>query len=108
MELLKEYDAIEGALAYIAVAGGTDALSGTASWNTYRPVISCPPDAPNGSCLTNPPGSSNVYVAKPDNAARFLAQMFSAVNPSYKEMIRLKNANKVDELLKQDAELRGF
>lgn len=30
--LVREYDSMKGPLVYIAVAGGTDALSGTISW----------------------------------------------------------------------------
>jgi 5-(carboxyamino)imidazole ribonucleotide mutase len=80
ISILKEYDGLPGKLAYIAVAGGTDALSGTVAFHSTRPVISCPPDAPNKSCLTNPPGSSNVYIENPSNVAEFLQQYFS--NPA--------------------------
>ena len=65
----------------IAVAGGTDALSGTLSFHSLHPVVSCPPDPPNESCLRNPPGSSNATVYSPRNAARFVAQLFAARDP---------------------------
>lgn len=104
--LVREYDSMKGPLVYIAVAGGTDALSGTISWASIRPVISCPPDAPNQSCLTNPPGSSNVYVARPDNAARFVAQMFSSCNPDYATAIINANAKKISDLENDDKRLR--
>eukprot|EP00666_Eupelagonemidae_sp_cell4sb_P017931 gene17931-biopygen4662 len=48
-------------LVIIGCAGGTDALSGTASFLSNWPVVSCPPDGDNESCLRNPPGSSNAY-----------------------------------------------
>ncbi|EER06007.1 Phosphoribosylaminoimidazole-succinocarboxamide synthase, putative [Perkinsus marinus ATCC 50983] len=65
-------------MAIIASAGGTDALSGTASFLSVWPVVSCPPDPHNPSCIGNPPLSSNVYVQRPGNAARFIAQMFGS------------------------------
>merc|ERR1719247_2263400 len=56
---------------------GTDALSGTASYLSKFPVVSCPPDGMNNTCLTNPPGSSNAFIVKPSNIAKFAAQMFA-------------------------------
>ena len=58
-EIINAYNDIRsGSLVFIAVAGGTDALSGTLSYHSLHPVISCPPDGLNQSCLTNPSGSS--------------------------------------------------
>lgn len=84
LQLLKEYDEYDGPLLYMAIAGDVDALSGTVSWGTNRPVLTCPPDHPNSSGIGNPPGSSNAYIGRADNAARFAAQMFSYVNPNCK------------------------
>merc|ERR1712139_156525 len=61
----------------VGCAGGTDALSGTASYLANFPVVSCPPDGMNNTCLTNPPGSSNSFVCKPANVAKFAAQLFA-------------------------------
>lgn len=104
--MVREYDEYRGPLAIIAVAGGTDALSGTASFHSLHPVISCPPDAPNQSCLTNPPGSSNAYIARPDNVARFIAQMFSHHNPDYVDTLSGQVANKVRKLQEADGKFR--
>jgi len=93
-DLLEEYDRLEGALAYITVAGGTDALSGRVAFKSYRPTISCPPDHPNMSCLTNPTDSSNAYVGRPENVARFIAQMFSAINPGYRQRVEVRSLAK--------------
>ena len=64
----------------IACAGGTDALSGTASFHSVFPVVSCPPEVTvvNQTCLTNPPGSSNSFIKSPGNTARHVAQIFSS------------------------------
>lgn len=100
--MVQFYNQEKGPLAFVAVAGGTDALSGTLSFHSIYPVISCPPDAPNQSCLTNPPGSSNAYIARPDNAARFIAQMFSHVVPGYKEVLKNGIDAKVAALVAAD------
>lgn len=106
MELIGDYDRLEGALVFIAVAGGTDALSGTLSFHALHPVVSCPPDAPNESCLRNPPGSSNAYLALPRNAARFVAQLFAHLNPQARDRLEREKAQKVDQLGRKDAEVR--
>jgi len=103
--IVDEYDALSGSLAYILVAGATDAISGTSSFTSYRPSVSCPPDHPNMSCISNPPGSSNAYVGRPDNAARFVAQMFAKLNPKYEQAIIRENESKISSLEKQDLEL---
>ena len=106
LEILADYDAMKGPLAYVAVAGGTDALSGTTSYLSPRPTISCPPDAPNNSCLTNPPGSSNAYIPNPSNVGRFIAQMFSHLNPAYAQLLQDERASKSAGLRADDAKLR--
>jgi phosphoribosylaminoimidazole carboxylase PurE protein len=107
MALIGEYNRMEGALAFIAVAGGTDALSGTLSFHALHPVVSCPPDAPNESCLRNPPGSSNAYVALPRNAARFVAQLFAHLNPHARGQLEREQGQKVEQLARKDREVRG-
>jgi len=90
----------------IAVAGGTDALSGVASFHSIHPVISCPPNpAEYESCLKNPPGSSNSTILKPANAARHVAMIIGNYNPAVREYILSKNAEKVAKLEKADKKL---
>ena len=103
--MIDMYNAIRNPLAIVAVAGGTDALSGTASFHSIHPVISCPPDAPNDSCLTNPPGSANAYIARAGNVGKFLAQMFSGVNDYARERLVELNQAKVDSLVKDDGRI---
>lgn len=106
-KMIDEYSDLKGPLAIVAVAGGTDALSGTASYHSVHPVISCPPDTPNNSCLTNPPGSSNAYIARPENVGKFIAQMFSQVNPKYHDRIIELNDNKINDLQAGDKKLQA-
>ena len=105
-EIVAAYNALGGSVAFITVAGGTDALSGTVAWQALGPVISCPPDAPNESCLTNPPGSSNAVVEHPENAARFIAQLYAGVNPKFRERLEREKTNKLAGLRKADARYR--
>lgn len=106
IKIIKEYDSMKGPLVYISAAGMTDASSGTVSYHSLRPVISCPPDAPNLTCLTNPKMSSNATIYNPANVARFIAQMFSYVNPAYAEAILKENIKKEAELTEADIKLR--
>merc|ERR1711879_987033 len=86
---------------------GTDALSGTASYLANFPVVSCPPDGMNKSCLTNPPGSSNAFVCKPANVAKFAAQMFSRSSAEVSAALDASIAEKIVKLEKADAQLTG-
>ena len=104
MEIIREYNAVGGLVAYVAVAGGTDALSGALSYHTFGPVISSPPDAPNKSCLENPPGSSNSYIERPSNVGRFIAQMYAGVNPRFKKILEAEKVEKLESLVNSDAE----
>ncbi len=106
LELLAEYEGLGAPLAFIAVAGGTDALSGTLSFHASSPVISCPPDAPNPSCLANPPGSSNATIYEPGNVGKFVAQMYAAFNAGYAERLRRAREEKLARLAEKDREFR--
>jgi phosphoribosylaminoimidazole carboxylase PurE protein len=105
LELIRHYES-EGALVWVAVAGGTDALSGTLAFHADQPVVSCPPDGSNQSCLTNPPGSSNAVIPRPKNVARFIAQMYSSANPRLKELLQLSREEKIRHLEAKDEEFR--
>merc|ERR1712157_452491 len=89
----------------VGCAGGTDALSGTASYLANFPVVSCPPDGMNDTCLTNPPGSSNACIIKPANVAKFAAQMFSRSCGQIAEALQANIADKVTKLEKADEQL---
>jgi len=106
MEIVEAHNTLEGSVAFVTIAGGTDALSGTVSWHAMGPVISCPPDAPNDSCLTNPPGSSNAVIEHPVNAARFIAQLYAGVNPKFRERLGRETAGKLADLRKADERYR--
>jgi 5-(carboxyamino)imidazole ribonucleotide mutase len=106
LRIIGEYESEGAPLAYVAVAGGTDALSGTLSFHTSNPVISCPPDPPNASCLSNPPGSSNATIYDPRNVARFIAQIYAPFNSVYREKLLRSRGEKIKQLETKDEELR--
>ncbi len=115
-EVIEEYNEVGALYTIVGVAGGTDALSGTASFHAYGLVISCPPDTYsadkskpdkfNETCLTNPPGSPNVYIARPGNVGKAVAQMYAGVNPRFRELLEERNAKKITGLEKADEKFR--
>merc|ERR1711988_1293570 len=103
--LLAEYGKSSRPVMMVGCAGGTDALSGTASYLANFPVVSCPPDGMNNTCLTNPPGSSNAYILKPANVAKFAAQLFSRSCPEIAAALNANIAEKITKLEKADEQL---
>jgi len=103
--VISEYNKSTEPMMMVGCAGGTDALSGTASYLAKFPVISCPPDGMNNTCLTNPPGSSNGYIMKPANVAKFAAQFFAAQCPQVSAALEAGIAEKIHKLEKADEQL---
>jgi fusion protein PurCD len=104
-EVLEHYNKSTEPMVIIGCAGGTDALSGTASYLSRFPVVSCPPDGMNQSCLNNPPGSSNAYIMRPANAARFAAQALSLYCPLVNAALEASTKEKITKLEQADAKL---
>jgi len=105
--LIEEYSKATEPVMMVGCAGGTDALSGTASYLSKFPVVSCPPDGMNNTCLTNPPGSSNAYIMKPSNIAKFAAQLFAHASKDIAAALEASIAEKIDKLEKADAKVGG-
>merc|ERR1711988_1572609 len=104
--LLEQYNKSVEPTMIVGCAGGTDALSGTASYSSKHPVVSCPPDGMNNTCLTNPPGSSNAFIVKPSNVAKFAAQMFAQSCPSVAVALDKSIKEKITKLEEADAQLQ--
>merc|ERR1712048_453049 len=105
--LIRKYNSSKRPIMMVGCAGGTDALSGTASYLAKFPVVSCPPDGMNQTCLTNPPGSSNAFIVKPANIAKFAAQMFARHSKEIAEALDSNITEKITKLEKADAQLTG-
>ena len=106
--IISEYEALRGFFVYLAITGKTDALSGILSYHATRPVVNCPPDAHNESCLNNPSGSSNLYITNPHNAARAVAQILTSVNPKYQELLRKEILSQKQEINITDRSLQEY
>jgi len=104
--LIAHYNKSTEPMLVVGCAGGTDALSGTASYLSHFPIVSCPPDGLNNTCLTNPPGSSNAYVMKPANVAKFAAQTFSHCCPAVAAALKASIQEKITKLEQADAKLQ--
>merc|ERR1712113_971207 len=105
--IIAEYNKSVGPVMMVGCAGGTDALSGTASYLSKFPVVSCPPDGMNQTCLTNPPGSSNAFIMKPANVAKFAAQRFAHANVDVAAALQAAIDEKITKLEKADTALGG-
>jgi phosphoribosylaminoimidazole carboxylase PurE protein len=105
--LIAEYSKTTDPVMMVGCAGGTDALSGTASYLAKFPVVSCPPDGMNNTCLTNPPGSSNAFIVKPSNIAKFAAQLFAHADKDIAAALDAAIAEKITKLEEADAKLGG-
>merc|ERR1712060_802585 len=103
--LIGEFNKSTEPLLLVGCAGGTDALSGTASYFAKFPVVSCPPDGQNPTCLTNPPGSSNAFICKPANVAKFAAQYFAIHCPEVAASLEASIAEKIHKLEQADEQL---
>lgn len=99
----KYNDSIEQ-IVFVTIAGGTDALSGVASFYSHHPVISCPPGDYYESCMLNPPGSSNSTILKTANLAKHIATMFAINDSKIKQKIIELNELKVKKLEEADNE----
>merc|ERR1712225_84058 len=105
--VIDEYNKSTRPVMLIGCAGGTDALSGTASYLATFPIVSCPPDGMNKTCLTNPPGSSNAFIVKPANIGKFAAQLFAHCNKDISSALDANIAEKITKLEAADAKLTG-
>lgn len=103
--LIQQFNKSTEPIMMVGCAGGTDALSGTASYLATFPVVSCPPDGMNNTCLTNPPGSSNAYCMKPANVAKFAAQFFASSCPTVAAALDASIAEKIRKLEQADEQL---
>merc|ERR1711861_72568 len=101
--VIAEYNKSTRPVMMVGCAGGTDALSGTASYLAKFPVVSCPPDGMNDTCLTNPPGSFNAFIVKPANIGKFAAQVFAQQSKEVSDALDANIAEKITKLEAADA-----
>ena len=111
LEIIRETEAEDKNLVYIAIAGLSNALSGMVEFATESPVVSCPPpnDSFGGadifSSLRMPPGVAAATVLDPRNAAIFAAKIFALSDSSIAKKIRLYHEEQRQKLYTDDASL---
>merc|ERR1719198_2672970 len=85
--VIEEYNKSGRPVMLVGCAGGTDALSGTASY------------------LATPPGSSNAFIVKPANIAKFAAQMFAGHSAEISAALEANIGEKIAKLEKADEQV---
>jgi len=73
-------------------------------WEAKYPKIAA--DGQNQTCLTNPPGSSNAFICKPANVAKFAAQYFANHCPQVAAALEASIAEKILKLEQADEQLQ--
>ncbi len=95
LEIIKEYDAKDGPICYITIAGRSNALSGFVSANSVYPVIGCPPFSDKADMLVNihstlqmPSETPALTVVDPKNAATAAIRILAADNAELRQKVR--------------------
>ena len=100
-------------IAYITIAGLSNALSGMVDFATVFPVIACPPpcEAFGGadilSSLRMPPGVAAATVLDPRNAAFFVAKLFASNDEGLKSRIRTYHEEQREKIDRDEMTLDG-
>ncbi len=112
LEILKEFD--QQKVAYITIAGRSNALSAFADANTSKPVIACPPysDKFNGadiySSLRVPSGIGSVVTIEPEGAALAAAKMLALDDKELEKAVKDYQAEKKRELEKANETVKNM
>lgn len=91
--MLREYEAREGRIVYVAVAGRSNALAGMVDANVSVPVITCPPlssafgGADIYSSLRMPSGVAPMVVLEPEAAALAVAKCLAISDPELRQAV---------------------
>jgi len=106
LEILKEYE--DSRVAYVTVAGRSNALSAFVDANTVKPVIACPPysekfgGADIYSSLRVPSGVGVTVTVEPEAAAIAVAKIFAVEEKSIAKRLREYQLAKKKEIEKTD------
>jgi 5-(carboxyamino)imidazole ribonucleotide mutase len=110
LDLMEAYEAMEGPLVYITVAGRSNALSGVVDANTRHPVIACPPysDRFGGmdllSTVRMPGGVAPLLVLEPESAALAAAKILAVADPALAARIIEMRAVSREQAMADDRE----
>ncbi|MFA5851780.1 MAG: AIR carboxylase family protein [Spirochaetales bacterium] len=109
--LLEAQEKKDDNVAYITIAGLSNALSGMVDFATAFPVIACPPpcDSFGGadifSSLRMPPGVAAATVLDPRNAAFFVAKLFAVGDETLKAAINAYHEEQRTKIDRDEAAL---
>lgn len=109
LDALESLEKDPDALAYITIAGLSNALSGMADYATLKPVVACPPSSSEFagadifSSLRMPPGVACATVLDPRNAALFAAKIIALVDPEVRSKIAAFRQSQIAALMADDA-----
>jgi len=93
LDMLREYEAREGSIVYVAVAGRSNALAGMVDANVSGPVITCPPlssafgGADIYSSLRMPSGVAPMVVLEPEAAALAAAKCLAVSDSELRQAV---------------------
>ena len=113
LNILENYEQTGDRIAYITVAGLSNALSGLVDANTKFPVVACPPysekfgGADIYSSLRMPSGVAPLVILDPESAALAAVKIFALENPSLFKKIREFQLKKKKEVNLADSKVRG-
>ncbi len=92
VEVIAHYNAFEGQLCYVTIAGRSNGLSGCTAGSSVHPVIACPPFADKDDMMVNinstlqmPTDTPVLTVLEPQNVALCIVRMFALNNPELKQ-----------------------
>lgn len=106
LEILQEFE--KEKVAYITVAGRSNALSAFVDANTSKPVIACPPYADKFggtdifSSLRVPSGIGSVLTIEAEGAAIVVAKIFALDNSELAQRVKSYQLAKKKEIEKAD------
>jgi 5-(carboxyamino)imidazole ribonucleotide mutase len=112
LEILKEFE--QQKVAYITIAGRSNALSAFTDANTSKPVIACPPysDKFSGadiySSLRVPSGIGSVVTIEPEGAALAAAKMLALDDKELEKAVKDYQAEKKRELEKANETVKNM
>lgn len=87
VEIIKHYNAFDGLLCYVTIAGRSNGLSGCTAGSSFHPVIACPPFSDKDDMMVNlnstiqmPTDTPVLTVLDPQNVALCIVRIFSLGN----------------------------
>ncbi|AIY89612.1 AIR carboxylase family protein [Geoglobus acetivorans] len=112
LKILREYE--DDDVVFVTIAGRSNALSGFADANTFRPVIASPPisDKFAGmdilSSINMPSGVAPMLVIYAENTALAVAKIFALKSREVAEKVREYQRKKKEEIERADEEAKSI